>query len=397
MKNILFVAHLQSHIVNFHMPYINYFQKKGYTVYVASKLNSERYSCLKDTDTLKWINVDIPRAPYSPKAVTSLNELVKLMKEVNFDLVHVHTPVGGILGRLAAKITKTAPVLYTAHGFHFYKGSPKLNWGLFYPAEYIASKWTDGLITINEEDFDLANRKFKNSRNTIFKVNGVGVKLQNNVCGKTVRKNLNLTEDNFVITMIGELNKNKNQRQLLDALPKIVEYNCDVRVLFAGEGEEEENLRQRVKELKLEEYVVFLGWRDDIYDVIDASNIICSFSKREGLPKNIMEAMMLGKPVVATKIRGNKDLIKHKVNGYLVEVNDISNTADFIIDMIANEFNMVRFRQNTLIEIEKYKEENVVEEMDKIYGKYLCQKFIKDENINNNESLSNSKVYNGEL
>lgn len=371
MKNILFVAHLQSHIVNFHMPYINYFVEKGYVVYIATKLNYERYSFLKDNDYIKWIDVDIPRKPYSFKLIKALNELTSLMRKVKFDLIHVHTPVGGFLGRLAAQITKSGPVLYTAHGFHFYKGAPLSHWLIYYPVEKISARWTDGLITINNEDYEKAKNNLKVREGNIFKVNGVGVSFDNHTLSKDIREELGIGKNDFVISMIGELNKNKNQIQLIRSLPKVIEKHGDIKVLFAGEGNEIENLKNESIKLNIDKNIEFLGWRDDIYDIIEASNVVCSFSKREGLPKNIMESMLLGKVVIATNVRGNCDLINHDFNGYLVEVDDVENTTKYLTKLIENDQDMKRFSENTLNKIERYKLENVIKDMDNIYMKYL--------------------------
>lgn len=371
MKNVLFVAHLQSHIVNFHMPYIEYFKERGYTVFIATKLNRDRYDYIKEDKNIKWVDVDIPRTPYSYKAFSALKELKTLMKEVNFNLIHVHTPVGGFLGRLAAKISGSGPVLYTAHGFHFYKGAPLSYWLTYYIAERIASRWTDGLITINKEDYVAAKSKLKVRNNSVFKVNGVGVEFNNFDEEKDVRKELELGNSDFVITMIGELNKNKNQMQLVKSLPEIICNHSNVKVIFAGEGEEVSNLKEEAEKLGISNNIMFLGWRNDIYNIIEASDIICSFSQREGLPKNIMEAMILGKPVIATDVRGNKDLIKHGFNGYLVGLNDFCDTRRYLIDLIENKEKIDFLRKNTLDEVEKYKLKSVMEEMNKIYQMYL--------------------------
>jgi len=161
-KKILFVATVEGHLLNFHIPFMKLLQEKGYEIHVATKLGNREQE-FDDIGVIKH-SIDFTRSPYSPKVFKSLQQMEKLLKEIQFSLVHVHTPVAAFVTRLACQLTNTHPVLYTVHGFHFYKGAPLKNWLLYHNMEKLAAHWTDGLITINEEDYEAA-QKFKLRRN----------------------------------------------------------------------------------------------------------------------------------------------------------------------------------------------------------------------------------------
>ncbi len=151
MKKVLFVATVQSHIMNFHIPYLKLWQDKGYEVHVATNMDTKKYNNVEEIiSNIVWNNIDFDRSPFSKNTLVALKQLIDLMNENRYELIHVHTPVGGILGRMAAKITNTKNVVYTAHGFHFYKGAPLKNWIIYYPIEKLMARYTDALITMNE-------------------------------------------------------------------------------------------------------------------------------------------------------------------------------------------------------------------------------------------------------
>lgn len=370
MKKVLFVAHMQSHIMNFHLPYITYFEEKGYQVYIATKLDENRYR--KQMNKFKktiWMNIDFNRNPISCENIKALNQMINLMNSIDFELIHVHTPVGGIVGRIAAWITKSKNVIYTVHGFHFYKGAPIINWLIYYPIEAIMANLTDCIITINEEDY-LNAKKFKIRGNTLYKVNGVGLDDVDLNFYNDIKEEYNISENDIVICMVGELNKNKNQLQLLKCIYELKHLN-NIKVLLAGEGNMQAKLKEKTKNFGIQDKVIFLGWRNDIHNILRQSDILCSFSKREGLPKNIIEGMFTQKPIIASNIRGNKDLVIHNFNGYLVDVNDVSSSVNYIINLIENEEKRIELGRNNLNLIDKYTITSVLRIMDSIYSKFI--------------------------
>lgn len=370
---VMIVASVENHILGFHKPFIKFFQKQGYEVHIATKITVKR----DEFDKMGVVSHDInfSRSPYSIANITSLIQLINIMKKNKYRLVHVHTPVAALLARLASKITNTKPVLYTAHGFHFYNGAPLKNWILYYSMEKLAARWTDGLITMNEEDFEIAHTLPIRINGNIYKVHGVGIDIQKyriddaEIRTKT-RHKLNLADDDIMILTVAELNQNKNHIQLIKAIAELRETG-NVYCFIVGEGKLKQYLHDYVKKKNLEKKVIFLGFRKDVPELLAASDIFCMLSYREGLPRAVMEAMAAGKPVVASNIRGNRDLIKDKMNGFLVPVNNIYATETAILKLVKDENLRISMGNEGKKLIKKYSIETVLEEMSLIYSKFI--------------------------
>jgi len=372
-RKVLFVATVESHLLNFHIPFMKLLQGKGYEVHVATKLGNRRQE-FDDISVIKH-NIDFTRSPYSPKVFKSLQQMENLLKEIRFSLVHVHTPVAAFVTRLACQRTNTHPVLYTAHGFHFYKGAPLKNWLLYYNMEKLAAHWTDGLITINEEDYEAA-QKFKLRRNgKVFFVPGVGVDIVSleqriaSIDRSEKRKALALSVDTAVAITVGELNANKNHIQALKALSKLTKTNF--RYLIVGNGESEQKLKKAVNELMLQDKVSFLGFRRDVPELLAASDVFILTSRREGLPKAVMEAMAVGLPIIATDVRGNRDLVKSGENGYLVPVDDVEQTATAIERIIDSGDLRRSMGEKSKELVKRYDLKNIIPQMEEIYDLFL--------------------------
>ena len=374
-RKVLFAATVESHLLNFHIPFMKLLQEKGYEVHVATKLGNRQQE-FDEIGVIKH-NVDFSRSPYSPKVFKSLQQMEELLKKIRFSLVHVHTPVAAFITRLACQRTNTHPVLYTAHGFHFYKGAPLKNWLLYYNMEKLAAHWTDGLITINEEDYKAA-QKFKLRKNgKVFFVPGVGVDVASleqripSINRSEKRKELELSVDTAVIITVGELNANKNHIQVLEALSKLNKTNF--HYLIVGNGESEQKLKKAVNELMLQDKVSFLGFRRDVPELLTASDVFILTSRREGLPRAVMEAMAVGLPIIATDVRGNRDLVKSGENGYLVHLNDIEQTA-MAIEQLTNSEDLRRSMGEKSKELVKqYDLKNIIPQMEEIYDLFLSR------------------------
>lgn len=364
MKNFLMVTTIQNTIEAFLIPHIKMLEKNGYEVWIATNIHQEIPEELSNN---KWINISFSRNPFSKNSFKAIKEMRKLIKNNNFEMVHFHTPVAAFLGRYAAMKEKQKNIIYTAHGFHFFKGAPIQNWLIYYPMEKLAINWTDKIITINEEDFQRA-KKIARKNTKVYKVNGVGLSLENYRNGNSnkIKEELKILENEYVISMIGELNKNKNQIQLLKAVTLLKNKSINnIRIVLVGIGNQEDLLREEAEKNNLK--IDFLGYRKDVKDIMAASHIICSMSYREGLPRNIMEGMAQGKPFVVTGIRGNSDIIKDNKNGFLVEVNNFKETADKIENLIKDRNLISMITGNNFVDMNKFSIEKILKEMEKIY------------------------------
>lgn len=323
MKKVLFVATVTNHINAFHIPYLQYFKENGYEVHVAS--NGEQNIEYCD----KHFNLNFARFPFKLQNIKVYKELKKIINENKYDIIHCHTPVAGVLTRLAARKSRkknNTRVIYTAHGFHFYNGAPKLNWLIYYPIEKIMSRYTDCLITLNEEDYKLAQKRFKIKE--IKKVHGVGCRTDRLDVNLSIeekeqfKEELQIRKDSIILSYIAELNSNKNQILLIDTVEKLVKNNINVQLLLIGDGPLKEFYLEEIKQRNLQDNIKLLGKRKDIGKLLDITDIYVASSIREGLPVNIMEAMYKGLPIVATNNRGHRELVKNNENGYIVDTND---------------------------------------------------------------------------
>lgn len=333
MKKILYTATVDKHIISFHIPYLKMLKEMGYEVHVATNGTEQIAYCdVKHTVTFE-------RNPFKINNIKAIYQLKKIIENEKFDLIHCHTPMGSAVTRFAAKNARKngTRVIYTAHGFHFFKGAPILNWLLFYPVEKYLSKYTDTIITINNEDFELARKKFK--RVKIEYVPGIGIDPKKFNFEMTEEEKIRLREevgcekDDFVIICIGELNKNKNQIMAIKALNEVIKQKNNVKLLIVGEGLLKQKYENVINKLGLEKSIKLLGYRTDVSRLIKISDLGVSCSKREGLPVNILEMLFCNLPVIATNNRGHRDLIEEEK---LIFDNKYISLSDRIIYLINN-------------------------------------------------------------
>lgn len=370
---ILFVATVRSHIGQFHMPFIKRLKSFGCTVDAAYKDNSADKQGL-DTSAIDTVyEVPFSRSPYSLDNIKAYKALKKIIAENDYDAVHCHTPMGAVVTRLAARKAgkKGLKVIYTAHGFHFYKGASRFNWLFFYPVEKLLAKYTDCLITINQEDYNLAlDKGFKAGK--ILYVPGVGVDLSE-FSPKTqqqknaLRQEYGYDENSFIMIYPADFCERKNQMMLLKALQIVVKKYSNVKLLLPGLQTYMAECEQYCRDNALTDNVEFLGYRRDIYKLDALSDISVSSSRQEGLPINLIEAMALGNPIVATDVRGNNDLVKDGVNGYLIELNNCELMAEKIIELIENPGIVSRFGEESLKRVNQYGIDAVLDNMVDIY------------------------------
>lgn len=319
---VLFVSHV-ANFQKFNNPYIKWFQDRGCEVHYAS-LDDEPIEIAD-----KFYKIDFHRNPFHPCNVKAFFQLVSLFKKEKYDLIHCHTPIGGILTRMASVFVPETKIIYTVHGFHFYKGAPMKNFLIYKTAERLMAYHTDALITINKEDYEAAKAFKLRKGGRLYYLNGVGVdtKAVREAAADTagLRKELGLSEDQFVVLTVAELIKRKNYDAALEAFAKAD--IPDSHYLICGKGPEMDRLKEKCKDFGIENKVSFLGYRRDIYRILGISDIFLFTSHQEGLPISVIEAMAGGLPCVVSDIRGNNQLITSE-NGFIFKDNDVEDFAD---------------------------------------------------------------------
>lgn len=375
MKKVLFVATVSSHIKTFHLPFIKILKKSRIQTYVAAKWNLIDKQNLEDVD--KFFDIAIKRQPFSFYNFMAIKQLKEIIKKEKFNTIHCHTPMGGVVARMAAKSARKkygTKVIYTAHGFHFYKGAPLLNWLLFFPVEWFLAKHTDVLITINSEDYKTAKKFFAKRCHQIEKINGVGVdeKKYDSAISPSKRnkilKSLGLSQKDFIMIFPARLDKNKNQGFLIDVMEDLVSRHKNIHLLLPGRDELNGYYQKIVHKKKLDRNIHFLGYRNDVFELQKVSNIVVSSSLREGLPVNIIEALFAHKPAVVLNCRGMSDLIENGVNGQLIEIKDQFKKQKFL-DAIMDYHDGKKWRSPNLIKEEKFYIEKISKQVLSFYQK----------------------------
>jgi glycosyltransferase EpsD len=374
-KKVLLCATVDYHFKAFHVPYMKWFKEQGWEVHVAANGNMD----LPYVDAK--FNVPIQRSPFHRTNIKAYTELKSIIDENKYDIIHCHTPMGGVLARLAARHARKngTKVIYTAHGFHFCQGAPVLNWLVYYPLEKFLSYFTDCLITINEEDYQLAvNRRFRASR--IEYVHGVGVNIERfrpaqESHKRESKQTIGYQPDDILLFYAAEFNQNKNQQLLLHALASVKDDVPNVKLLLAGEGHLKEQCQKLAKEIGIADRVDFLGFRNDIDRLLPLCDIAVASSLREGLPVNIMEAMACGLPIIASENRGHKELVHNDHNGWIIATNSPKAMAEKIILLANNKELRVKLgmRGREMVE-RRYATQQVLNEKSAIYSLYMGEK-----------------------
>lgn len=372
-KKVLFVATVvKTHMMQFHIPYLKMFQEMGWETAVASKNDYENPAdcVIPYCDT--YYDIPFERLPWKPKNIQSYKMLKKIIDEGNFDIIHCHTPVGAMIARLAALSArkKGTKVIYTAHGFHFFKGAPLLNWLLFYPAEWLLAPVTDVLITINKEDHARALKHLHAKR--IEYVPGVGIKTEKfrelTIDRDAKRQSLGYGEKDFLLLTVAEMTANKNHITILKALSllKDKEEFSNMHYLICGRGEMWASLETSARELGIADHVNFLGYRTDAPELYQVSDLFLFVTLREGLSVALMEAMSSGMPIICAKIRGNTDLVDDNVSGVFSE-NNPEAVAEHILQLYRDGEKRKALGQAASEKALLFDEKNVLQQVKDIY------------------------------
>lgn len=376
MKKALVYASVASMIQQFNMNNIDILISLGYKVDVAcnmthgSTISDEKIQEMKNVLNSKGVEVYHIPIPRKLSAVSDIMKSVKMTKKLLdnrcYQLIHCQSPIGGVICRLAYHLSigyKKAKMIYTAHGFHFYKGAPRKNWLLYYPVEWLCSWDTDVLITINQEDYVFAQRRMKAKR--VKYVPGVGID-SNRIFSIDAKRDAlcaecDIDSDSILMLSVGELNDNKNHKAVLEVLHDLPE---NVHYLICGQGEKKVELEQLAQTIGCSKKFHILGFRDDVLSIMKSCDIFVFPSKREGLSVALMEAMAAGKAVACSKIRGNTDLIDDK-GGVLFDLHGSNNCGKAILTLLKSD--LLAMGKYNAKKVQEFSKENINTIMQQIY------------------------------
>jgi len=369
MKKILYILNVTQRVNSFSEAAMLASFKLGLDFHIAGcwgyKNDEERH---KDEEKygIHIHQIDYIRFPFNPKNIKAYKQLCALMEKEKFDFMHCTTPIGGVTGRLAARKYHTEKVLYQARGFHFFKGAPLIYNMLFYPTEKLFARYSDAIVTINNEDFQNAKSFKPRKKDGIYYVHGAGIRTErfaHEEKNDKIRTELNIADDIPLVATAGDLIKRKNYATMLKAFADVKK----AHLLICGDGPERGNLVKLAQKLKIEDRVHFLGFRTDVADIYGASDAFLFTTTQEGLPRATMEAMASGLPCVVSAIRGNVDLIEEGVNGALCSVFDSNAYAERLNEILSDSALREKMRSNNIERIKQFSLPVVSEEIAEIY------------------------------
>lgn len=392
---VLFVATVGGFVPQFEMNDVKILNELGCRIHYAANFDHNMYSYnekIFDEYGINRHHVNLAKSPFRfIKNIRAYKEIKKIIEREKINIIHCHTPVGGLLARLAADQSSRKPkVIYTAHGFHFYKGAPLWNWCVYYPVEKFLARKTDVIITINEEDYCNAKKFTLRKNGRVYKIPGVGLNLNRfqsvivkedyiknkNSASKEIKnnelqKNRNCEKNRFDIVTIGELNKNKNHQVVIRAIKQL--NRDDIYYTIYGRGKNKEKLEVLIKSLDLEKYVQLKGYTLEPERVLEQADCFAFPSVREGLGMAALEALACKVPVISSDNRGTREYMKNGYNGVVCFSNNPNEYAKAIEDLAASEEKRVLMGENGKITAEKYGIKSTEDVMRLIYGTLISE------------------------
>lgn len=365
---ILYVTTISNTANAFLIPHIKMLINQGHQVdlafHVAQEIDTEIFEL-----GCKVHELEFERSPLNSRNYTAYKKLKKLIYSEKYDLIHTHTPVASACVRIAVRKFKEVKVVYTAHGFHFFKGAPLINWLTYYLIERWLSRYTDLIITINKEDFLRAKTSFKARK--IEYIPGVGIDT-NKYNSVTVNKQEKLREmgipnSAFIILSVGELNNNKNHETILRAITKLK--NPSIYYVVCGKGPLESYLRDLTKKLGINKQVKLIGYRTDIAEICNIADIFAFPSKREGLGLAALEAMASGLPLITSNVHGIVDYSVDGVTGFTCDPADIKGFAQSIDRLYKSKSNRETMGQHNQDAVKAFDIDNTNKILKDIYKK----------------------------
>lgn len=346
--------------------------ERGYEVYAVSP--DGKYIPDIINVGIQYHPLEICRTISPISDIKSILKFYRYLKEEKFDIIHTHTAKAGVIGRVAAYLAGVPIIIHTYHGLPFYEGQEKITHTFYLIIERVMALISSHLLSQNKGDLEiLLKYNFKNAKSITYEGSGVNISL--------IEKKINLdkidelrnelcVEGKKVIGFFARMELIKGYEMFFSALQELSKRNFDYISLIGGDGPLRDNLKSLSRELGIEERVKFLGWRDDIYNLIFLCDIVVSTSRKEGIPRTIMEAMTLKKPIIATNVNGTNEVVVNQITGFLIEWGDIENFADHIIKVLSDPLLAERLGQTGRSNIEQtLTEDKVIDRLDALYRK----------------------------
>ncbi|MBD5449950.1 MAG: glycosyltransferase family 4 protein [Lachnospiraceae bacterium] len=378
MKKVLIITAISGFLPQFEKNNVKLLRKAGCEIHYASNFKNPIYAFNEEdlkAQGIRLHQIDVAKSPFKfGTNLRAVRQLLRIIRENDIEIIHCHNPMGGVAGRVAAGLSKKKPyVIYTAHGFHFYHGAPKKNWLLFYPVEWLLARMTDILVTINREDYERAKRLPLKAGGAVFQIHSVGVDKERFLPKKEIneakRRELHVPAGAFHIVTAAELNKNKNQKVIIDAISTLPQE--DIYYSICGKGQGETFLRKLVKEKGLENRIRFLGFRTDMQEILQTADCFAFPSYREGLGVAAVEALLCNVVLVASDNRGTREYAVKGKNAFVCKADSIPEFAQAIGTLYQDKELRAKMSRNGRTSAMEFTVGEVEKTMKKVYYKAL--------------------------
>ena len=368
---VLYTASTFSHLATFHQPYLAWFAAQGCEVHAAAGQDKRELA-----GVTKTVSLPFEKSMLSPKNLAAVRQLAKLLRAEQYDLISTHTSLAAFFTRLAVMLAGkgNTVVMNTAHGYLFDAQTPLLKRTLLLGAEKLTAGVTDYLLTMNRQDYAIAQRHHLGK--TLIQTDGMGIDLERfqpvSVEEKArARAALGVPQDALLLVYAAEFSARKNQRMLIEAMKRLPE---NVWLLLAGRGALLEDCRTLAQQCGVSERVLFPGFVREIENCYHAADICVSSSRSEGLPFNLAEAMGCGLPVAATAVKGHEDLIEDQKSGVLFPYDDIERFVQAIEQMRDPQIR-ARMGETAQRSVQRFGRKNVFPQLTAIYVQALNGRF----------------------
>jgi len=369
-------------------------RKKNYQLSLVSGLSLEsemKYEEIKakekDIQILKSEGIEFTQCPFLLRRINIIKDLKaffniwRIIKKYNPLIVHTHSSKAGLMGRLAAKLAGTPIIVHTPHGHVFFGYFGPFKTKLFIIFEKLASRITDKIVALtNREKKD--HILFKIAEEDKFSVIYSGIELNilkesSSEEKQNLKKELGIPENSLIVGTAGRLVPVKGPEFLVKASKYIISKYPDTYFMFTGDGPLEQDLKRKALEMGISDNIIFLGWRDDLAKIISIYDIFVLPSLNEGMGRVLVEAMALGKSIVASNVGGIPDLVIHGKNGFLVPPKNPKELAKYIQVLLEDKDKREKMGLAGKEIASNFTSERMVEKIANLYKKLLTQKYIR--------------------
>ncbi|MBN2013006.1 glycosyltransferase family 4 protein [candidate division KSB1 bacterium] len=331
------------------------------------------------TETLKKYNIrcivinELRREIHPIFDLLAVLKLYRLFKKEQYNLVHTHSSKPGIVGRLAAKLAGVRCIVHTVQGFAFHEQSSKLTRFIVGCLEKCAGFLSDRVIFVNDKDRHVAEQmKLMPKEKMVTIYNGIDVNHTRSELNIGLEKLIGIKKNGALVGMVSRLWKQKAPHDFIRAIPYVTSELPAAKFLMIGDGPLKDELIELSETLGVSDAVQFLGWREDVFELINQLDVMVLTSLWEGLPLTILEGMALAKPVVATDIKGNNELVIHGETGFLAPPGDYQKIGEYSLKLLDDKELARRMGEAGRQRVsDKFSIEKTIKSINTVYGNLL--------------------------